>query len=112
VGSIVDELEDDSVVTVRLLRELVESGLVVVTKVDGPAPPPAPIAVPEAADPYQDLNGDVPPPPPGFVTSPPAPVLGIASDYGSGLDELPTVPPSVMADPWAPPGSRGSASTN
>lgn len=109
VGSIVDELEDDSVVTVRLLRELADSGLIVVTKVDDPTPPPPPVTAP--VDTFQDLTGDVPPPPPGFVTSPPAPVLGISSDYGSGLDELPSVPPPVMADPWAPPGSRGTPSS-
>lgn len=107
VGSIVDELEDDSVVTVRLLRELVDSGLVVVTKADGIASAPAPGATEE----FGDLSGSVPPPPPGFVTaSPPTPVLGITSDYGSGLDELPMVPPPVTADPWAPPGSRSSDS--
>jgi len=110
VGSIVDELEDDSVVTVRLLRELVDSGLVLVTKVDVPAQARATIPAPPAYEAPEDLNNDVPPPPPGFVTSPPAPVLGISGDYGSGLDELPSVPPSVMADPWAPPGSRGAPS--
>jgi hypothetical protein len=107
VGSIVDELEDDSVVTVRLLRELVESGLVVVNKVGEPVPAAAPGL--ETQEALHDLNGDVPPPPPGFISSPPAPVLGISSDYGSGLDELPSVPPSVMADPWAPPGSGGTS---
>ena len=107
VGSIVDELEDDSVVTVRLLRELVDSGLIVVTKTDEIAA--APVA--GITDTTGDLSGSVPPPPPGFVTaSPPAPVLGITSDYGSGLDELPMVPPPVTADPWAPPGS-GSGTT-
>src|ERR1700722_6407106 len=40
VGSIVDELEDDSVVTVRLLRELVDSGLIVVAKAAEIAAPP------------------------------------------------------------------------
>jgi hypothetical protein len=108
VGSIVDELEDDSVVTVRLLRELVDSGLVVVTKADEPSTVPLSI-IPEPLD---EPAGSVPPPPPGFVTSPAPPVLGISSDYGSGLDELPIVPPAITADPWAPPGSSGAAGSS
>jgi hypothetical protein len=112
VGSIVDELEDDSVVTVRLLRELVDSGLVIVTKVGEEVPTPTTAAAPEESANSGESNGDVPPPPPGFVAAPAAPVLGISSEYSSGLDDLPTVPPPVMADPWAPPGSRNTGGSS
>ena len=117
VGSIVEQLEDDNVVIVRLLRELADSGLILVSIKE--EPPTVPSAVVSATpsttvtsspafagtDDVVDA-GTVPPPPPGFVTASPAPpVIGIPADVGSLADEMPIVPPPVSADPWAPPGS-------
>jgi hypothetical protein len=130
VSSVVEQLEDDNVVIVRLLRELADAGLVVISPRGKPIPVPnmAPIAttaVPagttgapadttpagtSSEDLFVDTAAAVPPPPPGFVTAtatPPA--AGIPADVGSLADEMPIVPPPVSADPWAPP---GSSSTN
>jgi hypothetical protein len=131
VRSVVEELEDDSVVTVRLLRELADSGLLVIGD-DPAAASKAPVqteasatAVTAAATETQapasvgtdipDSSGSVPLPPPGFVSASPgsaAPatspsissVPGMSTEYGT--EAFPVVPPPVTADPWAPPGSR------
>jgi hypothetical protein len=122
VSSVVEQLEDDNVVTVRLLRELADAGLIVISTTDDPLPAvplattvPAATALPATTTPaiagtddlVLDTTGAVPPPPPGFVTaSPAAPAIGIPADVGSLADEMPIVPPPVSADPWAPPGAR------
>jgi hypothetical protein len=129
VSSVVERLEDDNVVIVRLLRELADAGLVVISPKDKPIPvqsmtPSAIAAIPagtttapaetpagtSSEDLFVETAAGVPPPPPGFVTAtatPPA--VGIPADVGSLADEMPIVPPPVSADPWAPP---GSSSTN
>jgi hypothetical protein len=126
VASIVDELDEDSVVTVRLLRELVDSGLVAITDTDS-APVPtstsyAPEPVVTDSDPVvlnstkdnSEAGDAVPPPPPGFVTSPQSSVADTAASSGgfeTRADGVPTVAPPSAADPWAPPG-RGMASNS
>jgi Domain of unknown function (DUF4388) len=107
VRSVIEQLEDDSVVTLRLLRELVDSGLVVLDRDDQPRPAgsaPAP-------DVRQDPQDSVPPPPPGFVTSTAVPSAN-PSDPIVGSDPMPIVPPPVTADPWAPPGSQNAESSS
>jgi Domain of unknown function (DUF4388) len=104
VGSVIDQLEDDSVVTLRLMRELVESGLVVLDR--GNEPTPAGGAPPQPA-----ANQDPPPPPPGFVASAPGP-SAIPSDPIIGAESMPIAPPPVTADPWAPPGSSPAESSS
>lgn len=138
VGSVVEELEDDSVVTVRLLRELVESGLIEiesstsansgattgagVTNLSGNPYPsesaqgaPAPVRVDEpiASVPTESRNdmATVPPPPPGFVTSS-NPVVNDAREYSAENEPIPVVAPPTAADPWAPPGSRSVGSSS
>ena len=120
VSSVVDQLEDDNVVIVRLLRELADSGLVLITPrseqlatpVIGVSATSTTTYESSATNPGQDDppgTGTVPPPPPGFVTAmPAAPPAGIPADVGSLADEVPIIPPPVSADPWAPPGSSGS----
>jgi hypothetical protein len=110
VSSVIDDMDEDSVVTLRLLRELVESGLAVLDGKDGVTDPqsaPAP-----TGEPIQTGQDSVPPPPPGFVTS--TPMQSATANPGDpivGSDPMPIVPPPVTADPWAPPGSRGASST-
>lgn len=115
VNSVIEELDDDSVVTLRLLRELVESGLAVLDgqgdHSDAPKAP-ARAADPIRSEPIQSNQDSVPPPPPGFVTSTPLQTASvIPGDPIMGADAMPIVPPQVSADPWAPPGSRGASST-
>lgn len=131
VSSVVEQLEDDNVVIVRLLRELADAGLIVILTKDNatPAPsvtpsatagaPPGSASAPNDAAPvgtssedlFVDAAGAVPPPPPGFVTATTAPpAVGIPADVGSLADEMPIVPPPVSADPWAPPGSSSATS--
>jgi hypothetical protein len=131
VSSVVEMLEDDNVVIVRLLRELADAGLVVISPKDKVTPVPSVIqnqtaAVPagttsppadntpvgaSSEDLFVDTAAAVPPPPPGFVTATATPPgVGIPADVGSLADEMPIVPPPVSADPWAPPGS-GSANS-
>lgn len=124
VNSVVEQLEDDNVVTVRLIRELADSGLIVITK-KSEARTAVPNAVTTATpsttvstspmiagrENLVDSPGTVPPPPPGFVTASPASqTVGIPVDVGSLADEMPIVPPPVSVDPWAPPGSSSSNS--
>lgn len=128
VNSVVDELEDDNVVIVRLLRELADAGLIVISTKEhsatmpsmtagattgAPAQAPPVTATPTSSpeDLVFDTVGAVPPPPPGFVTaSPAAPALGIPADVGALAEEMPIVPPPVSADPWAPPGQSSANS--
>jgi hypothetical protein len=133
VSSVVEQLEDDNVVIVRLIRELADAGLIAISTKDDPSQAPAATtqaaestadiapgatsapagATPLTASPddlFVDTSGAVPPPPPGFVTaSPGAPAVGIPADVGSLAEDMPIMPPPVSADPWAPP---GSSSTN
>jgi Domain of unknown function (DUF4388) len=107
VGSIVDELEEDNVVVLRLIRELVDSGLLVVA-----GSQPAGGESHDVVDQHLDPAGSsVPPPPPGFVTASPSPAAGGITDVGNSSEDLPIVPPPVAADPWAPPGTRGTTSS-
>jgi hypothetical protein len=135
VRSVVEELEDDSVVTVRLLRELADSGLIVIgNETDTPGAHAAPGApgvaepaaqtvaaqntpAPDIAAEIPESSDSVPLPPPGFVSASPAStapgtspsitsVPGMSTEYGTGTEAFPVVPPPVTADPWAPPGSR------
>ncbi len=124
VISVVEQLEDDNVVIVRLLRELADAGLVVITNKSEPptnastfagATQTTTASSPPAVSNYEDAtdaSGTVPPPPPGFVTASPGtpPPVGIPADVGSLADEMPIVPPPVSADPWAPPGTRSTNS--
>jgi len=110
VNSVIDDIDEDSVVTLRLLRELVESGLAVLDgkpqdRVDQSTPPPP------TGEPIQSEQDSVPPPPPGFVTSTPLQSPTASTDPIIGGETMPIVPPPVTADPWAPPGSRGASST-
>lgn len=105
VASVIDQLEDDSVVTLRLLRELVDSGLVVLGREDDSR------RVGGAPEMHRDPQDSVPPPPPGFVTSSTVP-SAIPSDPVVGSDPMPIVPPPVTADPWAPPGSQTAESSS
>jgi Domain of unknown function (DUF4388) len=110
VSSVIDDLDEDSVVTLRLLRELVESGLAVLDGQDGRTGQPGASA--PVSDPIQGSQDSVPPPPPGFVTSTPLQsASAMPSDPIVGADAMPIVPPPETADPWAPPGSRGAQST-
>jgi Domain of unknown function (DUF4388) len=108
VGSIIDQLEDDSVVTLRLLRELVDSGLVVLERQD--QAPPAASAASASGEMHQDPQDSVPPPPPGFVST--AGPSAIPSDPIVGSDPMPIAPPPVTADPWAPPGTQNAESSS
>ncbi len=139
VSSVVEQLEDDNVVIVRLLRELADAGLIAISTKDDPSQAPGSAteattqiasepttqiapgatsapggATPVTANP-DDLfvdTGSVPPPPPGFVTASPGspPPVGIPADVGSLAEDMPIMPPPVSADPWAPPGSSSSNS--
>jgi len=106
VGSIIEELDDDNVVVLRLIRELVDSGLVVIAGSEAPGGDAR-----DGEDRHLDRPGSVPPPPPGFVTASPSPPIGGMTDVGAASEDLPVVPPPVAADPWAPPGTRGATST-
>jgi hypothetical protein len=101
VGSVIDALEDDSVVTLRLLRELADSGLIVLGGTDRADSTPA-----AAHEPPADTSGSVPPPPPGFVAA--APVQPATPTEIVANSDMPIVPPPVTSDPWAPPGSQGA----
>jgi Domain of unknown function (DUF4388) len=130
VRSVVEELEDDSVVTVRLLRELADSGLIDIVDNDHPATAPAAQSAAPAQSATDDTQGSeatqddgsnvAPTPPPGFVSTSPtssygdvAPsitaVPGMSTEYANPSD-MPVIPPPVTADPWAPPGSQGMSS--
>lgn len=131
VRSVVEELEDDSVVTVRLLRELADSGLIEIVETGTPqsasggsvtasATPSSTEDAPVQETVQNEASNAAPTPPPGFVStsptssyadSPPSitSVPGMSTEYGSPAD-MPVIPPPVTADPWAPPGSQGLSS--
>lgn len=106
VHDVVAALEHDHVVTLRLLRDLVEAGLVIVVPKDGEAPvadeAPSPLQASVQGPVLGSVQGPQTPWPSASSTS--APNTPFASQGGDGLEEssdLPTMPPPISADPWA-----------
>ncbi|MFZ0667217.1 MAG: DUF4388 domain-containing protein [Acidimicrobiales bacterium] len=131
VRSVVEELEDDSVVTVRLLRELSDAGLIDIGDQSQRASGGSVSSIQAVAEPEPqaqapgDIQGSAPTPPPGFVSTSPGSsyaessydatspsitaVPSMSTDHVPN-EQMPVIPPPVTADPWAPPGSQGVSS--
>ncbi len=129
VGSVVTAQAHDQVVTLRILRDLLQTGLV---ELDREPVGPAEVGTAAAADPGEQAEvpappvdlpatdyitaefSDNPPPPPptpwqppaaGDAFLPPPPPVVSPDEIFPPKNGDASMPPPISADPWAPPGS-------